>query len=214
MTTTTETPSLKAHIGALFEALLNKTVALDPDLPDELAVLDGRSMTLIWKGPEWALSIMVDKNQLRVGPADAVESDISLRSTLDGLIGLLQPESNSRTPVGRVQVSGDAELLRHMEKLIRRFDPDWEGAFASRFGPIMGPQIARHLRDALFWIKDSVKGAVAASTEYVTEESRDVVAKHELAEFSDNVDQLRDAVERAEVRVNHLLNKSRSPANG
>jgi ubiquinone biosynthesis protein UbiJ len=205
MSTTIETPSLKAYLGAILEALLNKALALDPNLPDEIAALDGRSITLTWTGPEWALRIAVDKNQLRVGPAQAGDSDLSLRSTFAGLIGLLRPDASKSLPAGRVQIAGDVELMRRIEQLGRRFDPDWDGAFAARLGPVLGPQVARHLREAFDWSRASVKGFTESAAEYVQEESRDVVAAHELNEFGEAVDTLRDGVERLEARVQRML---------
>jgi len=205
MTADPSSPSLKSHLGALLEALLNEAVALDPDLPGELAALDGRSITLTWNGPEWALRVRVEQDRLRVGPAEGAASDVSLRTTLGGLIGLLLPSASDRLPAGRVQISGDAELMRRIEKLSRRFDPDWERAFAARLGPVIGPQVARHLRDAFGWMRDSARGLAESGAEYVQEESRDVVAGHELDAFGEEVDLLRDDAERLDSRVQRLL---------
>jgi ubiquinone biosynthesis accessory factor UbiJ len=204
MNTAAAPTSPKAYLGALLEALLNQTIALDPDLPGELKALDGRSITLTWNGPEWALRIHVEGAQLRVGPAAGSDSDVSLRTTLGGLIGLLRPAASDSLPAGRVQISGDAELMRHIEKLSRRFDPDWESAFAARLGPIFGPQVARHLRQGFQWLRESALGLAESGAEYVQEESRDVVAGHELDTFAEDVDRLRDDVERIEVRLQRL----------
>lgn len=208
MTTSTPAPSLKSYLGAFLEALLNRTVALDPDLPGEIAALDGRSITLTWNGPEWALRIHVDKDQLRVGPAATGASDVSLRTTIGGLIGLLMPSSSDSLPAGRVQVSGDAELMRRIEKISRRFDPDWETAFAARLGPVIGPQVVRHLRDAFGWMRDSARGLAESGAEYVQEERRDVAAAHELDEFGEDVERLRDDVERLEARLQRIVRQA------
>jgi ubiquinone biosynthesis protein UbiJ len=196
--------SAKAYLGALLEALLNKALALDPDLPGEIAALDDRSITLTWSGPEWAMRIRVDGDRLRVGPVADGGSDLDLRATLSGLIGLLRPEASKRLPAGRVQVAGDVELMRRIEQLGRRFDPDWDAALAERLGPVLGPQLARHLRDAFAWIGSSARGFTESAAEYVQEESGDVVAGHELDEFGAAVDRLRDDVERFEARLQRL----------
>ena len=208
MSATPDQPSVaaspKAYLGAILEALLNKALALDPDLPGEIAALDGRSITLTWSGPEWALRITVDKGQLRVGPTHAGESDLSLRATLGGLLSLLRPEASKSLPAGRVQIAGDVELMRRIEQLSRRFDPDWDGAFAARLGPILGPQFARHLREAFSWAQASAKGFAESAAEYVQEESGDVAAAHELDEFGESVERLRDDVERFEARLQRM----------
>ena len=75
---------------------------------------------------------------------------------------------------------------------------------AQAFGPILGPQVARTVREGL---RHGVRlagqfGRDAA--EYVTEESRDAVGKAELNAFHDEVDALRDRVERMAARVTRL----------
>ena len=52
-------------------------------------------------------------------------------------------------------------------------------------------------------------GALASNAaEYVTEESRDVVAREELNAFHDDVDALRDDAERLAARVNRLRSRA------
>ena len=123
---------------------------------------------------------------------------------LKHMIGLLRPDASKSLPAGRVQIAGDVELMRRIEQLSRRFDPDWEAAFAERLGPIFGPQAARHLRDAFAWIGSSARGFTESAAEYVQEESGAVVAGHELDEFGAAVDRLRDDVDRFEARLQRL----------
>ncbi|PIV36777.1 MAG: SCP2 domain-containing protein [Lysobacterales bacterium CG02_land_8_20_14_3_00_62_12] len=207
MTESTEPRSLKARLGALLETLLNQALALDPESPNEIGALHGRSLTLTWNGPEWALRLWVDQNRLKVGPAQAASSDLNLRSTLSGLIGLLRPEAAHSLPVGRVEISGDAELLRRIERLGKRFDPDWDAAFAARFGSVLGPQLARHLRAALHWVNDSAHSLAESSAEYLQEESRDLVSAAELDLFGSEIDTLRDGVDRFDAKLKALARR-------
>ncbi|MGE3104388.1 MAG: SCP2 domain-containing protein [Lysobacterales bacterium] len=196
--------ALKARLGAILEVLLNEALGLDPDLPGELAALDGRSLTLRWSGPDWALRIAVDGARLRVGPADDAGSDLSLKATLSGLVGLLRPAAADSLPAGRVQIAGDAELLRRIERLGKRFDPDWELALANRLGPVFGPQLARQLQAAFAWLKTSGQSLAESGAEYLREEGRDSIARPEQDALASDIAALRDAVERAEARLRRL----------
>ncbi len=203
--------ALKARLGAVLEALLNEALSLDPDLPGELAALDGRSLTLRWSGPDWALRILVAGAQLRVGPAADAASDLSLKATLSGLVGLLRPGAADGLPAGRVQISGDAELLRRIERLGKRFDPDWELALAKRLGPILGPQLARQLQAAFAWLKTSGQSLAESAAEYLREEGRDSIARPEQDDLANDISELRDAVERAEARLRRLASRLGRP---
>lgn len=203
--------ALKPLAGRALEAALNRALALDPDTRAALAPLSGRRIALALEAPALALQIRVDGDQLRVGPVDAqAEPDLAVRSTLGGLLGQLSGllggalRGDQAAPVGRVRVSGDAELARRLQTLATRFDPDWQQPFAAVFGDVLGVQIANALRTALRQLQDAGGELARNAAEFVTEESRDVVPRAELDAFHDDVDTLRDDVERLAARVQRL----------
>jgi ubiquinone biosynthesis protein UbiJ len=101
-------------------------------------------------------------------------------------------------------VSGDADLARRLQTLATRFDPDWQQPLVSLFGEVLGVQIAQGVRAALLKLRGMGSELATSAAEYVTEESRDVVARAELEAFHDDVDGLRDDVERLAARLNRL----------
>ena len=198
--------SLKPLAGRALEAALNRALALDPDTRDALKPLDGRRVAMALEAPALALQVSVAGERLQVGPVDeAKEPDLAVRSTLGGLLGQLPfLRKDNAVPVGRVRVSGDAELARRLQALAERFDPDWQQPFVAVFGEIIGVQIANAARGALRQLRD-VGGSLAQNAaEFVTEESRDVVGRAELDAFHDDVDALRDDVERLQAKVERL----------
>ena len=195
--------SLRARLGAVLESVLNLALRVDPDLASDLRALEGRSIALTWSGPQWGLRLSVADGHLRVGP-NAGDADLSLATTLTGLIGLLRPDAARSLPAGRVQIAGDAELLRRIEQIAKRFAPDWDAAFAQHLGPTLGPQIGRALAGALHAARGSAVSLAETASEYVREESRDVASRAEIDAFADDVDHLRDAVERIQARIDRL----------
>lgn len=198
--------SLKPLAGRALEAALNRALALDPDTREALKPLDGRKIALSLEAPALALQIDVAGERLRVGPVESTEEpDLAVRSTLGGLLGQLPfLRKDNAAPVGRVRVSGDAELARRLQTLAERFDPDWQQPFVAVFGEIIGVQIANAARGALRQLR-SVGGNLAQNAaEFVTEESRDAVGRAELNAFHDDVDALRDDVERLQAKVDRL----------
>ena len=134
--------SLKPVAGRALQIALNRALALDPDTRHALASLDGRHIDLTLEAPSLAMRISVDGDQLRVGPVDAQEADLAVRSSLAGVLAQLpllvnarRGESNSK---GRVRVAGDAELARRLQQLAKGFDPDWQQPFVSVFGEVLG----------------------------------------------------------------------------
>lgn len=197
---------LKPIAGQALEVALNRTLALDPDTREALRALDGRRVALRLTSPPLALQIRVDGEHLRVGPVDdGREPDLSVRSTLGGLLGQLPfLRNDDAPPVGRLRIEGDADLARRLQRLAERFDPDWQEPFTRVFGEVIGVQIANTIAAGLRQARVAARELAASTAEYVTEESRDVVPRAELDAFNDDVDVLRDDVERAAAGVARL----------
>lgn len=205
--------AFKPLAGRALEAALNRLLALDPETADALRRLDGRRVELQLQAPAVALAVSVDNGRLRVGPADSTsEPDLGVRATLGGLLAQLPfLRNDDAPPVGKLRINGDADLARSLQKLAKGFDPDWDKPFADTLGPIVGPQVARMVRDGLRASTRLAGGLARDAAEFVTEESRDVVAAAELSAFHDDVDELRDRAERLVARVSRLPGADKDP---
>lgn len=192
--------------GRALELALNRALALDPDTQASLSSLSGRRVQLHLAAPPLAMELRVDDGQLRVGPANGEpEPDLSLKTTLGAVLGQLLPAAPGSPPAGRMRINGDAELAQRLQGLARNFSPDFEGAFSGVFGDVLGVQIARALREGLRQGRTLATKATRGGVEYLIEERRDLVSRAEQEAFFDEVDGLRDAVERLEVRISRQL---------
>ena len=196
--------ALKPLAGRALEQALNRVVALDPDTAEALRGLGGRRIGLALEAPPIALELAVADGRLVVGPPKD-DPDLGVRATMSGVLSqlpFLRPPGS--TPVGKVRINGDAELARQLQKLAQRFDPDWDEPFTRALGPVLGPQAARVLRDALAGGAKFAQGFSRDAVDYLVEERRDLVGKAELAAFHDDVDEVRDRVERLAARLARL----------
>lgn len=198
--------ALKPIAGRALELALNRAIALDDDTREALSRLDGRRIELTLESPPLALQLRVDGGRLAVGPAEAAgEPDLAVRTTLAGMLSQLPfLRRDDAPPVGRVRVSGDADLARRLQRLAERFDPDWQRPFVSVFGEVIGVQVANAFAGALAQARELGRNLAHGAAEYATEESRDVVPRAELDAFLDDVDGLRDDVDRLAARVSRL----------
>ncbi len=196
----------KQPAGRALELALNRALALDEDTRAGLRALEGQRVALTLASPPLALQVRVEEQALRVGPVDAdAEPDLGVRATLGGLIQQLPMFRSSNTlPVGKLRIEGDAELARRLQKLAQGFDPDWQLPFVRVFGEVLGVQIARAVRAALQQAQLAGRNLAGMAAEYITEESRDVVPRAELDAFHDDVDALRDGVERISAKIARL----------
>ncbi len=199
---------MRERLGRVLESALNRALKLDVETRDRLTALEGRRIGVELRGMNVALAIRVDDGLLRVGPHWDAAPDLNLRAWPGSVLAMLMRRDEDDAPVGKIEISGDAELARRVEKLAAGFAPDFEEAFARAFGDVLGVPIARAIRRALAWSRDSAKAFARNTAEYLREESRDVVAPTEMDEFLDDVDELRERAERFEARLQNLARRA------
>jgi ubiquinone biosynthesis accessory factor UbiJ len=206
MSTRAPNPVLMAA-GAALQFALNRALALDPELPTQMQALEGRRIELELTAPQLRARIEVEHGALKVGPAlDGEEPDLSLKSTLGGLLSRVLPGAGAATP-GRLRIAGDVELARQLQVLAQRYSPDLEAALSARLGDVLGVQLARALRMAFESLRSAGLEVAETSAEYLREERRDLLGADELRSFCEDVDRLRDDVERSERRIQRLRSK-------
>ncbi len=92
-------------------------------------------------------------------------------------------------------------MARRVERLLRGFRTDIEEAFAKSFGDVIGVPLARALHAAFDWSRESAESLARDSADFLRDESRDLIAPSEMDQFLDDVDGLRDRVERLSARI-------------
>jgi ubiquinone biosynthesis accessory factor UbiJ len=206
MTTSTRTPNpVLAVLGGLLQSALNRALALDPDTRAQLARLDGRALSVEFRDTPLALRLAVAGERLEVGPAFAADSQLRVAATPGSLLGLLlRRGDDAALAPGKVEIAGDAELARRLEKLASNYRPDVEAAFAGVFGDVIGVRLAQGFAAALGYARERGEALLRDSADYLREESRDLVAPGEMEQFLDDVDTLRERSERLEARLARL----------
>lgn len=194
-----------AALGRALQAALNRVLALDPESRAAIARLDGRALTIVLQGTPLAMRLTVAGERLRVGPAFNGDSQLRVAATPGAFLAMLLARgSDGDLPPGKVEIAGDAELARRLERIANGFEPDFDAAFTDVFGDVAGFQIARGVRRALAWGRESAGSFARDTAEYLSEESRDVVSGPEIEQFLDDVDALRERSDRLEARIRRL----------
>lgn len=200
-------------LGRGLEAALNHALGLDPDTRAGLAALDGRAISVEFRGTGMALRLVVHGERLAVGPEFAGDSNLRVAATPGSLLGMafarLRGDVDAMLP-GKIEIAGDAELARRLERLASRFAPDIDDVFTRTFGDVAGFQIARLFRRGFAFARTSVSALARDSADYLVEESRDLIAKPEMEQFLDEVDDLRERGDRLEARVQRLIAAKRT----
>jgi len=198
--------SLRKLAGRALETALNHTLSLDPDTQQRLAALNGRSVQLHLRGPELALAVSVDEARLKVGPPQD-DSQLKVAATPGSLLAMLFRRDDDGIAPGKVEIAGDAELARRLEKLASKFAPDFEEAFARSFGDVLGVPLAKAVRKGLVHARETASHLTEDSADWLRDEARVAMAPGEVEGFLDGVDDVRERSERLEARVQRLMQR-------
>ncbi|HXD35868.1 MAG TPA: SCP2 sterol-binding domain-containing protein [Rhodanobacter sp.] len=202
---------LRKLAGRALETALNHTVSLDPDTQQKLAGLNGRSVQLHLRGPEIALAVTVEDARLKVGPPQE-DSQLKVAATPGSLLAMMFRRDDDGIAPGKVEIAGDAELARRLEKLASKFAPDFEEAFARSFGDVLGVPLAKAVRKGLAHARETASHLTEDSADWLRDEARVALAPGEVEGFLDDVDALRERSERLESRVQRLARRLQGDA--
>jgi ubiquinone biosynthesis accessory factor UbiJ len=202
---------LRKLAGRALETALNHTLSLDPDTQQRLAALNGRSVQLHLRGPEIALAVTVEDSRLKVGPPQD-DSQLRVAATPGSLLAMMFRRDDDGIAPGKVEIAGDAELARRLEKLASKFAPDFEEAFARTFGDVLGVPLAKAVRKGLSHARETAAHLTEDSADWLRDEARIALAPGEVEGFLDGVDDLRERSERLESRVQRLARRLQGDA--
>jgi ubiquinone biosynthesis accessory factor UbiJ len=200
---------LRKLAGRALETALNHALSLDPDTQAKLAALEGRSVQLHLRGVELALAVTVEQGQLKVGPAPE-SSDLRVAATPGSLLSMLFRRGDEGMAPGKVDIAGDADLARRLEKLASGFAPDFEEAFARTFGDVLGVPLAKAVRNGLTHARETASHLGEDGAAWLRDEAHMALAPGEVEGFLDDVDALRERAERLEARLARLERQRRS----
>ena len=193
-------------LAAMLETAINRILALDDLSSERLQRLDGRMLRLDLEGLGIALYFAFTERHVEVGTQSKYEPDTVISGSPFALFSMAAPEEAERwgTPESRVNITGDANLARDLERLFSRLDPDWEGRLSRLLGDVWGHQVAAGLRTGARQVKESANQAGDMFSEYVQSGQGPVTRGEDLETFSRAVEDLREAAEELAARIDKL----------
>jgi ubiquinone biosynthesis protein UbiJ len=198
-------PAIPNALLAPLEALLNRYIALDPEGAARLAPLQGRLICVEVQGFGTRLYLIPGAERMQLFGAYDGEPDCLLRGTPIALarLGLAQRKEDSLFG-GEVEAEGDTHLAQDFGAFMSGLDVDWEEQLSRLVGDPVAHQVGEGLRSLGGWGRKSADTLTQDLTEYLQEEARLVPTDYEVRAFLDQVDGLRDDVDRLAARVERL----------
>ena len=198
------------------EQVLNHLIALDPHVGRALQTFSGKVLQVSSTSPRNDLTIRFDGTRVRLSALAAntlnLEPDAKVSGSASELIALLLAGAESKPLANQnITVAGDALFVQELFKLTRELDIDWQDYLPPALVELGGDVVTRELdrlgKEASRWGQDARTAMRRNFSDYVTEEISLVPAARELDSFSEQLDQLKLAIDRAAARLAQLQSR-------
>jgi ubiquinone biosynthesis protein UbiJ len=182
---------------------LNHYVRESTAAVDLLAELRGSSFAVQIAGTGLQCALVAENDAI-VLRRDVTTADATLRATPLDLLKLLRADGVSDLKGTRAELTGDLQVAERFAALLRLARPDLEEELSHWIGGIAARQIGRAAADATVWLARATQALQMNAAEYLQEESRTLPGALEAQAFYDDVERLRDDVERTAARLARL----------
>ncbi|WP_434678440.1 SCP2 sterol-binding domain-containing protein [Pseudomonas sp. R1-18] len=188
---------------------INRVLRMDSTAIPRLAALSGRVIAVDCRDPALRLFIIPSDEGLMLASEWAAEADCTLRAPAASLLRLALSRDKTAVLHGPdVELDGDSGLLLELAGVLQDLELDWEYEVSRWLGPVGSQLVGGHLRSQARWSRDNFASISRNLADYLAEETRTVVGKHEAEARFAELDQIKLDLERLEARVARLAQSS------
>ncbi|NWA00350.1 ubiquinone biosynthesis accessory factor UbiJ [Pseudomonas gingeri] len=191
---------------------LNRVLRLDSTALGRLGHLSGKVIEV--DSPALKLFILPSADGLMLAAHWAAGADCILRAPTTSLLNLALSKDKTAVLHGpEVHLEGDSAVLLDLAGVLQDLELDWEYELSRWLGPVATQLISGHLRSRAGWYRQGFASLNQNLAEYLSEESRALVGKHEAEARFAELDQIKLDLERLEARFERLSRSLNSSDN-
>jgi ubiquinone biosynthesis protein UbiJ len=178
---------------------LNHLLESAPWARERLAPFAGRTSRVVLAPLPDLRFVVLEDGRLAVSDAPKAHLVVTLQASA---LPLLVRRDDA--VLREIDFSGDAELAAALQFLFRHLEWDVEEDLSRAVGDVVAHRVVSSGRAFFAWQQDAAERAGRNVAEYLTEEAGILASPVEIARFARDVDELRDAVERLDKRLERL----------
>ena len=194
-------------LEALFQpltVLVNRQISVTTPAREICENIAGSVVAVQVKDSPLALYFHIHADRLSLSGRYEQDPDVLISGSLLSLGKLATPDAADAIRDGSVELHGDARVAQEFQRLLQYGKPDLEEELSTIIGDTAARNVGELTRKVLAWGDDVRKTMRQNVSEYLQEESRAVPSRVEAEQFRDDVNTLRDDVDRLEARLRTL----------
>jgi len=191
-------------LTAAIENLLNRNLALSAGARIRCAALQGQRLLVCVTGTGLQIGIESLGDTLALSRTPVGEFNVTVEGSPINLLALTGDNPERLLQSGQVTLRGEAEILQRYRALALLLQPDLEEELSRLVGDLPAHHIGRLARSLWSFGRRAASNTMRNAAEYLAHESHTLVPRAEAEAFMADVDQLREAVDRAAARLRTL----------
>ncbi|MCF6288129.1 MAG: hypothetical protein L3J53_02690 [Proteobacteria bacterium] len=185
-------------------AAISTSLTYDENASNKLELFDGKVIKIILETTPVTLFIKVNNCQVTLSKHHAGNVDTTIIGTPLALFAM-----NSDEPIvgiKSVEIQGDASTGQFFAKWLKNLNPDWSEAWQDLLGENLGAKVANAIGGVINFGKNLQKTVVANTSQYLVDETGDLIAAEEMEEFIEDVEDLQADTNRLKKQIQILKN--------
>lgn len=187
---------------ATLQRVLNRYVSESTAARDRLRSLGSSSFAIEVAGTGLACTLSPADGGLAIAPGAAATAAARLRAAPLDLLRLARGTADAAAlRKSHAEITGDPHVAESYAKLLALARPDLEEVLAGFVGDALAYEIGGAATGGIRWVARAARSLESSTVEYLQNGNRALPAPLEAQAFYDDVERLRDAVERAAARL-------------
>lgn len=181
---------------------LNGYLKLDPAWPDWLKPLHRKTLAIVLRPMKLRVLCHMGPTGIRLSSDESLVADAEIEALPSTFLAYVYTkQQNALLNDGRLQLSGDLQVIQAFEDLMNQVKPDWEALLAEKLGDVWAYRIGQGIKRSCETISKNRKLTGQQLSEYLQDELKLLPAKALLIDFYAQVDEVREQSDRLEAKL-------------
>lgn len=181
--------------------MINRQVSAKTPARKLCADLDGKIVAVRVRNTALAMYFVIDADGISLRLNVDADPDVAITGSLVSLAALAAQGGKTALRDGSIEFAGDVYTAQAFQELLAYGRPDLEEELSSIVGDAAAQGIGDVARNIGRWAEGARDTMRQNFSEYLQEESRSVPSRYEVDHFRQDVNTLRDDVDRFEARL-------------
>ncbi|MCU7833916.1 MAG: SCP2 sterol-binding domain-containing protein [gamma proteobacterium symbiont of Taylorina sp.] len=198
---------------AAMETGINQLFAMDPETFKRLKRFKGKIVAFHISDIKQTFYFFPDHQGIQIISHYEGDADTVISGSIPAFARIAAADEKTKTRTvfnGDIKITGDIALGQHFQSLFQQLDIDWEEHVSHITGDVIAHSLGNATRGMFTWGKQLINSIAMDAGEYIQYETRDIASGPEVNHFNNQIDIIRSDVDRAEARLNRLL-ESQTP---